>query len=166
LIAILDAAYSKTSSVAACVTAAGWEASRPLHEIAFQAGEPAAYEPGQFYKRELPLLLGVLAKLPRTPDIIVIDGYVWLGDGRPGLGARLYEALEESCAVVGVAKTAFAGAVNWSEPVLRGASTSPLFVTAAGITRSQAANGVARMHGKNRLPTLVRLADRLARQAV
>jgi deoxyribonuclease V len=149
------------------VTAADWEASKSSYEALFHGGPPAAYEPGQFYKRELPLLLGVLTKLPRNPEIVVIDGYVWLdGDGRPGLGAHLFEALEEKSAIVGIAKTAFANAAAWSEPILRGASTSPLFVTAVGITRAEAAKGVRGMHGKNRLPTLIRLADRLARQAV
>lgn len=167
MLAIIDAAYSENSSAAACVTATGWEASHTQDEFIFQSGRPAAYEPGQFFKRELPLLLGALAKLPRRPEIVVIDGYVWLdGDSRPGLGAHLYEALEEKCAVVGIAKTAFASAADWSEPVLRGVSRSPLYVTAAGITRSQAASGVARMHGKFRVPTLVRRADRLARQAL
>jgi len=111
VLAILDAAYSETASAVACVTAASWDATRSLNETSLTAGPPAAYEPGQFFKRELPLLVDVLARLPDRPATIVIDGYVWLGmDGRKGLGAHLYDALGEACAVVGIAKTRLADA--------------------------------------------------------
>ena len=39
--------------------------------------------------------------LPALPAVIVVDGYVWLPDGRPGLGAHLYESLARCAAVVG-----------------------------------------------------------------
>ena len=167
MLAILDAAYSETASAVVCVTAASWDATRSLDEISLTAGPPAAYEPGQFFKRELPLLVDVLARLPDRPATIVIDGYVWLGmDGRKGLGAHLYDALGEACAVVGIAKTRFADAEQWSAQVVRGAGTSPLYVTAAGIALDDAAAGVKRMSGGHRIPALVGLADRLARRAL
>lgn len=62
--------------------------------------------PGSFLLRELPRLLEVLRPFrAAVVHTIVIDGYVWLAKGRPGLGARPFEALGSSIAVVGVAKT-------------------------------------------------------------
>lgn len=165
LIAILDAAYTPTGAGVACVLAEGWPAPAAAAQFASHIpGAPQAYEPGAFYKRELPLLLATIQGLPRRPDAYVIDGYVWLGPEKPGLGARLFEALGGGAPVIGVAKTPF-HSDTWSTPVLRGGSQRPLHVTAAGIGGPQAAALVAGMHGAHRIPTLLKLADRLARDA-
>lgn len=167
MLAILDAAYGDDASVAGCVTAAAWESADPLGEYTHRDGPAADYQPGEFYKREMPLLLSVLGMLPQTPDVIVIDGYVWLGvEDRKGLGAHLHEALGGKTAIIGIAKTKFHGASYWAADVRRGASESPLFVTAAGIGLDEAAAAVKRMHGSHRIPTLVGRADRLAREAL
>jgi deoxyribonuclease V len=164
MIAILDAAYSDTASSVACVTAETWTSARALDEIVLKRGPQKAYAPGEFYRRELPLLLAALKKLPVEPDAILIDGYVWLdAKGRRGLGAHLYEELGQAMPVIGAAKTRFAGAEKWSGQVIRGRSTAPLFVTAAGMEADEAAGHVRSMHGEHRIPTLVGLADRLAR---
>ncbi|MDI3314894.1 MAG: hypothetical protein QJR12_11665 [Mycobacterium sp.] len=47
--------------------------------------------------------------------------------------------------------------------VHRGASSRPLFVTAAGTSVLEAAEIVGGMHDRYRLPTLLRRADQLAR---
>jgi deoxyribonuclease V len=165
MIACLDVAYTKGASGVGCVLAANWTAAEPLAEVAQHIpGAPAEYEPGSFYKRELLPLLAVLQSLPERPEAYVVDGYVWLGPEKPGLGAHLYERLGSAAPVIGVAKTAFRGD-TWSAPVRRGASQRPLFVTAAGIETTQAAALVAAMHGADRIPTLLRLTDRLARDA-
>ncbi|MFY0538676.1 hypothetical protein [Nannocystis pusilla] len=39
----------------------------------------------------------------------MIDGHVWLGPDRPGLGVHLHRALGEAIPVVGVAKNPFRG---------------------------------------------------------
>lgn len=167
MIAFLDAAYSDTASAAACATATGWEAANPLGEFTHRDGPAADYQPGEFYKRELPLLLSVLNMLPSTPDIIVIDGYVWLGvEDRKGLGAHLFDTLGGKCAVVGVAKTKFHGASYWAAEVRRGASDSPLYLTTAGMPLNEAAAAVKQMHGAHRIPTLLGRADHLARNAL
>ena len=47
-----------------------------------------AYEPGEFYRRELPALTAVLTGVTGLSQLI-IDGYVDLdASGRPGLGAH------------------------------------------------------------------------------
>jgi deoxyribonuclease V len=103
---------------------------------------------------------------------VLVDGYVWLGGARPGLGARLFAALGERTPVVGVAKTAWGGTVapaiaqddpHRSVPVLRGQSVKPLFVTAEGLDVAEAAARVSAMHGAHRIPTLLKEVDRLVR---
>lgn len=119
------------------------------------------YVPGRFYRRELPCLLPLvrLAAETHALGVIVVDAYVDLGDA-PGLGRRLYDAIGRACAVVGVAKTAFAGAP--AVAVTRGKSARPLWVTATG-DADEAARHVQSMAGAGRIPKLLREADRLAR---
>lgn len=168
MIAIVDVDYRTDDAAAACVLAAGWGDDAPAGEVVERVVGVAPYEPGQFYKRELPCLLAVLARARESSpfDLVVIDGYVWLGDeSRPGLGARLYEALGETVPVVGVAKTRFLSA-TLAVPVSRGEeSTRPLFVTAVGVDVAEAAERVRGMHGPYRVPTLLRRADALGRGA-
>jgi deoxyribonuclease V len=94
-------------------------------------------------------------------DLLVVDGYVDLDpDGRPGLGAHAHREFEVP--VVGVAKTAFRSAVH-AIPVCRGQATRPLYVTAAGLARTEAAQLVKHMAGGYRLPDALRRVDALAR---
>ncbi len=161
LIACVDVDYRGETAVAAGVWFSGWSASEAETEVATTLSEVAPYQPGAFYRRELPCLLAVLVRGPGA-DVVVVDGYVWLGPARPGLGAHLYTALGERTVVVGVAKSRFAGATD-AIPVYRGSSRSPLYVTAAGVSVTEAAGWVTRMHGPYRLPSLLKRVDQLAR---
>lgn len=167
MIAILDAAYAGEASVAACLTAGDWTSTVPIAEFTHRAGRAEPHTPGEFHRREFPLIMSVLAMLPERPRMLVIEGYVWLDtDGRKGLGAHLFEALRGRTAVVGLATSRFAGAEQWVEQVARGDSTNPLWVTAAGVTLSEAVSGVKRMHGPHRIPTLVGRVAQLARKTL
>jgi deoxyribonuclease V len=140
-----------------------WSDSAPVFETTCEVSDVAPYEPGQFFRRELPCILAVLEKLEQRPAIIIIDGYVWLADERePGLGGHLYAALEKRVAVIGVAKTRFqrAGAVL---EITRGTSSTPLYITAAGMPLADAASHIQAMHGRFRIPTLLRRVDQLCR---
>lgn len=166
MIAFLDVYYGDAGARSACVLAANWQSqtAESTHFVDIESVEP--YESGQFYRRELPCLLSVLASLPTLPDVIVIDGYVWLPDGRgKGLGAHLYEALESKVPVVGVAKTEFVGAQSspMVVPIRRGDSSKPLFVTALGVAVEAAASLVQQMAGPHRIPNLIKIADQLSR---
>jgi deoxyribonuclease V len=141
------------------VGASAWEQAAPSAERVVWCDDVAAYEPGAFYRRELPALLVLLGAWGERPEVVIVDGHAWL-DGRPGLGARLHEAT--GIDVVGVAKKAFHG--GEALPLQRGGSERPLYVSAAGgITAERARALVASMHGPHRLPTLLKLADRLCR---
>lgn len=169
-ITCLDVDYRPASSVAAAVSFSQWADATAAHEVVHTAAEPPAeYEPGQFYRRELPHLLAVLALLPAPPRLIVVDGFVWLADqadggAGPGLGAHLHAALGAAIPVVGVAKRPYRLA-NRAAPVLRGESQVPLWVTAVGLSLDEAVAAVASMHGEHRIPTLLRRVDRLARDS-
>ena len=165
MIAILDVDYRDAGAAAAAVLAHDWADPAPAAEVVAHIPAVAEYVPGEFFRRELPCLLNVLDRCPTPPDLVVVDGYVWLGPDRPGLGARLHEALGGSIPVVGVGKTCFLSAQAVSVPILRGGSKQPLWVTAAGVDPAAAAESVRGMHGPYRLPTLIGRVDRLARTA-
>ncbi|OIJ25091.1 DUF99 family protein [Nocardioides luteus] len=121
----------------------------------------ADYVPGRFYERELPAIEAVLAHADPL-DVLVIDGYVDLDPtGRAGLGQRVWEA-GLAPVVIGVAKSRFRAATH-AIPVIRGISTRPLYITAAGMPQDEAADLVRAMAGDARIPDALRLVDRLAR---
>jgi deoxyribonuclease V len=121
----------------------------------------ADYVPGEFYLRELPCLLELLRTLQQLPQVVFVDGYVWLAGERPALGARLYEALNGTVAVIGVAKTSLKMAGESQQ--LSRAGHRPIYVSAAGIDLANAVEMVTVMHGDGRLPAMIQLADQEAR---
>ena len=161
----LDVYYGPTSARGAAIGFANTTDATPTFRVVEDfAGAPGAYEPGDFKKRELPYLLRLVeSSRAHTAQLtsILIDGYVFLDEGHRGLGAHLYEALERRVPVIGVAKTRYRGAA--AIELLRGASKSPLHITAAGIEPTEAAAFVANLHGEHRIPTMLRLVDRASR---
>ena len=164
-----DLGGQTTSAVAAAVLFASWSAAYADAEHTRTIEEVSAYVPGQFYRRELPCLLALLAELPERSELdeelgpIVIDGYVVLDEhGKPGLGRYLYDALERRVPIIGVAKTPFR-ANKAAREVLRGTSRQPLYVTAVGVDPDLAARNVQDMHGRFRFPTMLKRVDRLCR---
>jgi len=153
----------------ACVAGVGfnlWQQEQESNSFLHTVQKVADYQPGQFYKRELPCILELLEVIEERPSLIVVDGYVWLDtQGRAGLGAYLYDHLKREVPVIGVAKTSFQKSPHAWE-VLRGQSRKPLFITAAGLDPLSAAECVRRMHGSHRIPTLLKRADHLCRGRV
>ena len=142
-----------------------WTDETASNTCVVPVNEVAPYRPGRFFERELPCLLALLDALPDRPDMIVVDGHAVLdAQGTPGLGAHLFTALGNSVPVIGVAKSRFQTTPD-AAAVLRGGSSVPLYVTACGLGPEAAREYVATMHGEHRMPTLLRLADRLCRDA-
>jgi deoxyribonuclease V len=170
VLAALDVCYGPGAAgeeaAAACVLFHAWTDPREAGTHVVRVRDVAPYEPGAFYRRELPCLLAALAAVGAPVSAVVIDGYVWLSAaGRPGLGAHLFEALGRATPVIGVAKTSFTGSA-FAEPVLRGGSARPLYVTAAGAVAADAARWIGEMAGPHRVPTLLKRVDRLCRDAM
>lgn len=162
MIAILDVDYRDDQAVAACVIANDWTDAHPAAEFVETIAEVQPYVPGEFYRRELPCLSAVLNKVG-DPEFVVIDGYVWLGPDKWGLGAYLHDSLNQMAAVIGVAKTRFHSADAVATPVVRGVSKSPLWVTSTGMDAVMAADSIRSMHGPHRIPTLIKRVDQLCR---
>ena len=165
MILAVDAHYTPEGSTTAGVAFDDWESALPTHTFVSKLPTVADYTPGEFYQRELPCILDLLRAGNMKPNLILIDGYVYLdGLSRPGLGKHLFDALAGKVAVIGIAKTSFAG-IGPEFQVLRGTtSTKPLFVTSVGEALSVAKAGVQRMHGSHRIPTLLKAVDQLCRQ--
>ncbi|MGH3209621.1 MAG: endonuclease V [Trebonia sp.] len=120
----------------------------------------APYQPGEFYRRELPPLRAVLHGVTGI-ELLILDGYADLDPGgRPGLGA--YAHAEFGVPVIGVAKTRFATATH-AIPIIRGHATRALYITASGISPLCAAEIVSSMSGRFRIPDALRRVDALAR---
>jgi len=78
MIACVDVDYRDNGAVAACVLFRNWTDAEPACEHRCHLEQVEPYQPGQFYKRELPCLLAVLARAAQPLETVVIDGYVWL----------------------------------------------------------------------------------------
>jgi deoxyribonuclease V len=162
--AAVDVHYLASGSARAAMVLAGDPAFATIRRSATALVPTAAtYEPGEFFRRELPALHAVLDDADDAKDIelLVVDGYVDLDPShRPGLGA--YAHKEFNVPVIGVAKSRFLTATH-AVPVVRGRSARPLFVTSAGVGLTEAAELVQAMSGEHRIPAALRLVDRLAR---
>ncbi|MEL6140358.1 MAG: endonuclease V [Bacteroidota bacterium] len=124
-----------------------------------------AYIPGQFYKRELPLLLLALAYYPiEAVRLIIIDGYVDLQPAHPGLGAYLADALGGKIPIIGVAKSYFRD--TDAVPILRGKSQTPLYISARGIAKKEAADFIIQLPGPYRMPDFLKAVDSATRLGI
>lgn len=166
MIACVDVDYRVCGALAACVVLPTWNAERSAAEWLQPIAEVAPYEPGQFYKRELPCLLAVLKCVDLPLEAVIVDGYVWLCDERhPGLGAHLFHALDGKIPVVGVGKSHYRS-VQVARAVRRGGSGKPLYVTSAGMDVELAAQHIAAMPGPFRVPAMLKRVDQLCRGRV
>jgi len=162
MILATDVHYANSTATAAGVLFEHWSDPEPKREYVQKIEEVAPYESGHFYKRELPCILKLLKTHRLSVDCIVVDGYVYLDDDlRPGLGKYLFDALDGSVIVIGVAKAAFQSTSKESE-ILRGKSEKPLYVTTTSKLDTAKGN-IMRMHGEFRIPTLLKRVDNLCR---
>lgn len=163
MILTTDVFYSDGTAVAVGILHRTWETDAVERTIVEQVDQVAPYEPGAFYKRELPCLMRLLDDVDHTLEAVIVDGYATLGPARlPGLGWHLHERMGGSSPVVGVAKSEFAETPEECR-VFRGLGRQPLYVTAIGMPLDLAKARIAGMHGPHRIPTLLKLADRLGR---
>lgn len=140
------------------------EAERTLvtHLAVEGVKKPARGEPDL---RALPCILQLLREHALAPELILLPGTVHLdAQETPGLGLHLFQALGGQVAVVGISKTALPGLPAQFE-LHREDEALPLIITCAGIDLGAAKARVRGMHGKRRVPTLVKLVARLAKQA-
>lgn len=163
MILAIDVQYAKDIAFVTGVAFREWYSEAPCEEYVSIVYHVEEYEPGKFYKRELPCILKLLEEHNLKPETIVIDGYVFLdGKQRPGLGKHLYDSLGCQIEVIGVAKKAFPG-IEREHEIFRGKSKKPLYITTSGDLES-AKHYVSIMFGKNRIPVILKRADQLSRE--
>jgi deoxyribonuclease V len=159
MILAVDVDYQESTAVVAGVLFENWQDEKSKSIFKSFINNIEDYIPGQFYKRELPCIIRLLKEHKLEPNIIVVDGHVYLDENlKPGLGKYLFEALKGKVAIIGVAKKAFFTSSKGFE-VFRGGSQKPLYVTSEGIGLKEAKVAISSMHGKHRNPTLLKLAD-------
>jgi deoxyribonuclease V len=118
---------------------------------------------GELDLRELPCVMQLLSEHKLEPELILFEGFVHLdADDTPGLGHHLFQALGGKVPVVGVSKKSLPGLSAQFE-VMREEETPPLIVTTAGLDIGAAKVRLRSMHGRKRVPTLMKLATRLAK---
>ncbi len=163
MIYALDVHYNGDKNArVACIGFKNWNDNKLSYSKIHFIKEIKPYQAGFFYKRELPCLLEALKDLDNI-ECIVVDGYVWLGDTfHYGLGMHLYSALDKKVPIIGVAKTIFHNTPKECE-IFRGDSIKPLFITSIGIDLDIAKKSIEQMHGKYRIPTLLKRVDNLCR---
>ena len=142
-----------------------WDASEALRSATTFIAQLEKPVRGELDLHALPCVLQLLREQALTPELIVIEGLVHLdAQETPGLGQVLYHALGGSVAVIGVCKGAVPGMPAQFE-LVREEEARPLVVTCAGIDLGAAKARLRAMHGKRRVPTLLKLAARLAKNA-
>lgn len=118
---------------------------------------------GELDLRELPCMMQLLREHKLEPELILIDGFVHLdANETPGLGQYLFQALGGRTPVVGASKASQPGLPAQFE-LVREDEARPLVVTCAGVDIGAAKARLRAMHGRKRVPTLMKLALRLAK---
>ena len=161
----IDVHYRENEAKSVCIAFEKWSDIQP-HETYIKMVSPIEeYEPGAFYKRELPCIVEILKNLDlSTVQFVIIDGYVYLdNDEKAGLGHYVFEYLERKIPVIGVAKTSFHQNTEKVLPILRGDSQSPLYISSIGIELNEAADNIRHMAGEYRIPTLLKQLDSITK---
>jgi deoxyinosine 3'endonuclease (endonuclease V) len=168
MILAFDTYYFENKAKTVGVSFNKWEDESPLGIFSETIEGVAEYEPGSFYKRELPCILSLLEQIRiENIELIIVDSYVILDDnGKLGLGGHLFEKLNGIIPIVGVAKTGYHSNNINTRALLRGESKKPLYVSAIGIKLDVAYQNIKSMHGKFRMPTLLQILDTKTKENV
>ncbi|HEY1399039.1 endonuclease V [Roseateles sp.] len=152
-------------ATAAAVAFEAWDAAEATKTYVSRIAHVEKAVRGELDLRALPCVMQLLREHSLEPELLLIDGFVHLdADDTPGLGQHLHHALGGSVPVVGVSKKGLPGLSAQFE-VMREEETPPLVVTCAGIDIGAAKVRLRSMHGRKRVPTLMKLAARLAKNS-
>ena len=151
------------AAVVAAVAFDEWDAAEPSRTFTSRVAPADTPVRSLHGATDLAGVLQLLREHALEPELIVIDGPVHLDPAEePGWGRQLFDALGGRSAVVGISTRAMPGLPAQFE-VWRDEEARPLVVTCIGIDLGAAKVRVRTMHGRRRVPTLMKLAARLAR---
>jgi deoxyribonuclease V len=147
----------------AAVAFDAWDSPEPTKTYLSHIAQVEKPVRGELDLRELTWVMQLLREHGLMPELILIEGFVHLdADETPGLGQHLFQALGGATPVIGVAKTGRPGLPAQFE-VMREEEAKPLIVTSAGVDIGASKARVRAMHGRKRVPTLMKLVARLAK---
>ena len=160
---ILAVHFDGTQAIAAAVAFDDWDAAEATKTYVSRIAHVEKAARGELDLRELPCVMQLLREHGLEPELILVDGFVHRdADETPGVGQHLYHALGGKVPIVGVSKKGLPGLSAQFE-VMREEEAPPLFVTCAGMDIGAAKVRLRAMHGRKRVPTLMKLAARLAK---
>ncbi len=163
---VMDFHLNGDAALVAAVGFDDWGAAEAVKTYSLRIEHVEKAPRGELDLRALPWLLRLLDANRLQPEAIVLDGLVHLdAQDTPALGRRLHDALGGRVPVIGAARSGFKDAPAQFE-VYREAETAPLIVTCAGIDIGAARARIGLMHGRKRVPTLMKLAARIAKGSV
>ena len=165
---VMDVHIEGESARVGAVAFDDWAAAEGTRNFSLAIAHVEKPAKGELDLRALPWLIQLLEANRLQPEVIVLDGLVHLdAQDTPGLGRRLHDSLAGRSAVIGVSKSVFRGTDTPDQfCVFREDETPPLVVTCAGIDLGAAKARVRMMHGRKRVPTLLKLAARIAKGSV
>ncbi|NJM79536.1 MAG: endonuclease V [Flavobacterium sp.] len=166
MILTIDVHYKADYAKTVLLFFENWQSETPSNVVTHITKDVMEYEPGSFYKRELPCIMNALQTVSLDAiEVIIIDGYIYVdNEGKYGLGGHLYEALDKNFSIIGVAKTSFQSNKETVVEVYRGESKNPLFVSAIGLEKEVGANYIKNMFGEYRMPYLLKLMDQITKE--
>ena len=159
----IDVHFDGAGALVAAVAFDAWDAPEATRSYTSRVPHIEKARPGELDLRKLPCIIQLIREHALEPELVVIDGFVDIdAKETPGLGRHLYHALGGRAAVIGVSKSS-----NPTFPpqfeLSREAESRPLLVTSVGINIGAAKAGLRAMHGRKRVPTLLKLVARIAR---
>lgn len=166
MIVAVDSYYFNDTAKTALITFENWADSEYAGSHSEKTEIASNYISGEFYKRELPLIINILKKVEiKTVETIIVDGFVYLNDaGKLGLGGYLFDYFSQEIPVIGVAKSDYIQNKTNKNLIYRGKSKHPLYISAAGIAMEEAGKQIQNMYGEYRIPKLLKDLDRLTKQ--
>ena len=162
---VMDVHIQGDSALVAAVAFDDWAAFEGTKNYSLRIEHVEKPVKGEFDLRELPWLVQLIDANGLQPEVIVFDGFVHLdAQETPALGLRLHDTLGGRTAVIGVSKSLFKGTETPDQfCIFREDETPPLVITCAGIDLGAAKARIRTMHGRKRVPTLMKLAARIAK---
>lgn len=167
MILTIDVHYKKDYAKTVLLFFENFSSEKPTSIESHTTEDILEYEPGLFYKRELPCIMNALQGVNlEGVEIIIVDGYIYVDNEKSfGLGGYLYEALHKKYPIIGVAKTKFHKNMETVKEIYRGESKNPLYISSIGIEKEVAADYIQNMFGSFRLPYLLKLMDQITKEA-
>ncbi len=160
---VIDLHFDSAGANVAALAFEEWDAAEPSRSFTSRIQHVEKAVRGELDLRALPCFLQLLREHELAPELIVINGLVHLdAQETPGLGRHLYHALGSSCAIIGAAKTAPPNLPDQFK-LSREEEASPLFVSCVGLDLGAAKARLRAMHGRKRVPTLLKLVARMAK---